>query len=147
MCVGEGVAVALSLWFLSSPFLSAGSLCQPSSGSSLGWGPCQGGGVLLPRMRSSQVCGSLWTGRHAGDAFPREEGSSSVANWESCPIERAEVPRARDRQACEEAWIGTHGGEVGVGTPLRELATSYPPPRSSTSRPLAEAFQNGGQRG
>ena len=51
-----------------------------------GWGHCQGGGVLLPRLRSSQVCGSLWTGCHVRDAVPREEGSfSSMANWESCP--------------------------------------------------------------
>lgn len=52
MCVGEGVAVALSLWFLSSPFLSAGSLCQPSSGSSLGWGPFQGGSRKSPQLMS-----------------------------------------------------------------------------------------------
>ena len=51
-----------------------------------GRGPCQGGGVLLPRLRNSQVCGSLWTGRHVRDAVSREEGSfSSMANWESCP--------------------------------------------------------------
>ena len=41
--------------------------------------------------------------------------------------------------------MGHAGGEVGVGAPLRQLATNHLTPRSATSQPLAVAFQRGGR--
>lgn len=63
-----------------------------------------------------------------------------MANWEFCP-QRGQGSLKPVRRP----GVGHAGGEVGVGAPLRQLATNYLRPRSATSQPLAVAFQRGGR--